>query len=523
MRKAGLVWLLLVASGCVISCSRQDTAGGTMETENSVAVRVLDSIGQPRSGVSAYVRPVWYLGNAQVKLSESQAFMTGIRDLKSDKDGWIRCDSLPLGRYRIEVRDSNTAAALEFEHRDSLNQETLLGLLLEPTGTIQGSVSLPEGAKDALLQIYGSDIKTRTDAMGSFELKGVPAGLVRVVASTSVQSSLLGEDLAQVRPGLTSRLGQVAPPTMATEDPLTWRYSSQLRVDTLVREWMIPLAETAMLTFKLKAPDFDFSLAMADGRDLRIADEFDNPLRFERVLWDTDKEKAIVRVAVPSSMLDSGATVTLRWGHSSAVEPDTSKLWDGVPDSVKNYLTQILVGNFENKVARTDLPKFLPEVAWYVRTSDTATTMNPAPYTDITKGIQSAAPGRTGNAFHATYTATQFHWVFLGMAIGVGEPLDFSSLDSVVFYAKGNGEISFAFDNLIGEGTKSWVHTPIDSVWTRYVILPTDFLPTDPESEVREWNVIQDSVTNISIFASKGNEFWLDDIMLYGVGVEDFR
>jgi len=510
----------------VFGCSQPDRAGGTMETENSVAIQVLDSLGNPSKNATVRIRPLWYLGSQELsaqQVVDSVAFASGVRDLQTDKNGRIRCDALPSGRYRMEVGDSQTGAAIEFEHFDTTSEQSLGRLVLEPTGVLQGSIELPEGAGFAWVRIYGSDVKIQTDAAGRFEFVGVPTGVVRVVASVEGGSSILGEDLAQIRPGRTTRMGTVLPPSVASEDPLTWRYSSLLRVDTLVRDWMLPLSDTAMLTFRLNAPDFDFAEAMGDGRDLRVSDPFENPLRFECVLWDSTRGKAIVRVAVPSSLLDSVAFITLRWGRPGALVPDTTGLWEGVPDSVRQYLTTILVGNFETPTSRTDLPHFLAPSWWYRLTSDSLTTMSPGPDQDIVTAFQPAGPDRAGNAAHFTYKAAPYHWVILGAGLGGGYK-DLSSLDSVVFFAKGNGELSLALENLSAHtGFKAWVHVSLDSNWTRYRIRPSDFLPAKPNTEVRNWSDIQDSVSTLSILVGQGDEFWVDDVELYGVGVEDFR
>lgn len=518
-------WVLFCLA-LIFGCSQPDRAGGTMETENSVAIQVFDSLGNPTTNATVRIRPLWYLGVQELsaqQVADSLAFASGVRDLQTDKNGWIRCDALPSGRYRIEVGDSQTAAATEFEHYDTTSEQSLGHLILEPTGVLQGSIKLPEGAEFAWVQIYGSDVKTKTDAAGRFEFVGVPTGVVRVVATVAGESSILGEDLAQIRPGRTTRMGTVSPPSVASEDPLTWRYSSQIRVDTLVRDWMLPLSDTAMLTFNLYAPGFDFSEAMADGRDLRVSDPLGSPLRFECVRWDSTQGKATVRVAVPSSLLDSVAFLTLRWGRPGAIVPDTTGLWEGVPDSVRQYLTTILVGNFETPTSRTDLPSFLAPSWWYSLTSDSLTTMNPGKGQDIVTAFQSAGPERAGYAAHFTYKAAPYHWVILGAGLG-GKPRDLSTLDSVVFFAKGNGELSFALENLSGDyGVKAWLHVSLDSTWTRYRILPSDFLPENPNTEVRSWSAIQDSVTTVTILVGQGDEFWVDDVKLYGVGVEDFR
>jgi len=110
------------------------------------------------------------------------------------------------------------------------------------------------------------------------------------------------------------------------------------------------------------------------------------------------------------------------------------------------------------------------------------------------------------------------------LGVGMGTtPKSLATMDSLVFYAKGNSTMSVAFDNLAGSGTKSWMHLTIDTAWARYTVRPSDLLPSNMATEVRDWNTIQDSVTNLSFLVGNGTEIWIDSVMFYGVGVEDFR
>jgi len=520
------VWILicLTSSLFLCNCTNHDTAGGTMETENSIALQVRDSLGHPLAGIAARIRPTWYLGDTNTATSEptidSLSFAMGIRNVVSDKKGWIVCENLPQGMYRMEVVSDSLAAETEFEHLDTSTARTLGNLYLQATGILQGSIALPSDTKTAWVQLYGSEHKVRTDSTGAFKMPNVPTGIARVIARTASKLSLIAEDLTQVRPNRITQMGQVALPTVYNEDPLTWRHSSVVRVDTLVRDWMLPLSDTAMLTFHLDAPNFDFTQAMSDGRDMRLYDRDGHPLRFERVRWDSTKGKAVIRVA-KCFPFDSSEYLTLRWGRPGAIEPDTIGLWKGIPDSVHQYLTKLLVGDFEHGTAKSDFPTFLASTWWYVRTSDSLTTSVPGPYNDIVPAFQNAAP-RTGKAAHITYTAAQSHWVLLGVGMGT-TPKSLATMDSLVFYAKGNSTMSVAFDNLAGSGTKSWMHLTIDTAWARYTVRPSDLLPSNMATEVRDWNTIQDSVTNLSFLVGNGTEIWIDSVMFYGVGVEDFR
>lgn len=67
---------------------------------------------------------------------------------------------------------------------------------------------------------------------------------------------------------------------------------------------------------------------------------------------------------------------------------------------------------------------------------------------------------------------------------------------------------------------KSWQHFEIDSTWTRYVMTPTSLLPPDSIGGNIGWESVKSHVTNVSIFGGAGGEFWIDDLVFYGIDFE---
>lgn len=518
MKRCVSIIFCALALALMDSCSQEGSSGTTMETENSVAVQVLDSMGVPVAGAHAAIRPLWYVSDTVARaLSDT----TAIRDAISDSQGWIRCQGLPTGAYRIEVGLDSLAAGLEFVHADTGSTKIFSSLWLAQAGSLSGRIPLPVGVHRAWVQVYGSEHVVATDSLGRFALAGLPVGVARVRAFTAAQPSVLAEDLALVRPGRAVGMGTLPAPTVENEDRLTWRYSRTLRADSLVYDWMRPVSDTTVLTIRLDSTNFDFAQAMADGRDLRIEDEAGSPLVHERVLWAPDLGRAVVRVHMVDVGLDTTTAIFLRWGHDGAIELGSEGLWDGVPDSLYKALTSMLVGDFERGDARTDLPGPIPASYWYIGASDSA-TLDSSLAADFMAAIQLADAGRSGRAAHVTYAASAPYWVLLGAKLGPG-PRCLAALDSVVFYARGNGLLSFALDNLDGPGTKAWLHITLDTAWTRYRVTPADFLPGKAGSYNVGWEALRDSVTNLTFLANSGNSFWIDSVALYGVGVDDLR
>lgn len=125
-------------------------------------------------------------------------------------------------------------------------------------------------------------------------------------------------------------------------------------------------------------------------------------------------------------------------------------------------------------------------------------------------------------AHFSSVNDSAYNWALMGYAFA--NPVDFSKLDSVVFWAKGVDHISVSFD-VNADSTedvvtgKSWTHLELDSVWTRYCVTPADMIDSsDTNGDNRGWDAVKDHVTNLSFFSGPGtSEFWIDDIEFFGV------
>ena len=114
------------------------------------------------------------------------------------------------------------------------------------------------------------------------------------------------------------------------------------------------------------------------------------------------------------------------------------------------------------------------------------------------------------------------NWALMGFAFE--DPVDFSNLDSVVFWAKGTDHISVSFDVNADstedvETGKSWTHLELDSVWTRYCVTPADMIDSsDTNGNNLGWDAVKTHVTHFSLFSGPGtSEFWIDDIEFFGI------
>lgn len=220
-----------------------------------------------------------------------------------------------------------------------------------------------------------------------------------------------------------------------------------------------------------------------------------------------------LRYIVGDSVVEGSATV-------DAGEEATAFIYTFEPDSVK-----ILDFELENEeFFITDLGY---SVTGYMAATDTNTKTVPDINEEVAKFITEAGAGREGRALHWKSSAAVGKWSFFGSWICKEEsPCDISATDSIVFYARGTGVISIAFETLgssnVEGKTLAYDTLATDGEWSRRVIKPSNFKPRDDLYGNLGWDVVSKAMTTISIAAYDDTEFWIDDVVLYGVKPSNF-
>jgi len=502
---------------CLVSCT-EPMAGNSMETENSISVQAVNYAGGPMSNAKVLVRPTWFVADSSTALTDTNAF---IRNEMTDKYGWVEIKGLPQGKYTVEVRGNSLSAFTTVDHRDTTVAEEFSELVLGPTGTLKGQITLSTDAKKAWVQIYGLDYLVITDSTGAFCFKSLPSGVVRIRSVAEGYSSILAEDLSDVYASRIVDMGVIGLPAIGTEDPATWQYAKSLPIDSLVSDWMFPLYDSTVVTIRLNESNFNFSEADANGLDLRVENEDGEHVPYERVRWDFDAMRAVIRVRVSEDLVNDHSHLLLRWGHTKAIDRAVSNIWTGIPDSVRWILNSVWVDDFEDGDTATGFPEPIPACHWYIGNSDSV-TVSPTSEEGFAKALETDTTGRGGIVAHLSYVSKDLGWALLGTTTGGHKSL--ATLDSVVFWARGNGGLSLAFDKrkTATEG-KAWAHLSLDSIWTRYSVKPADLLDADSIGGNIGWNAVKDSVSNITFLGSSGTDFWIDDIQLYGVDRDDLK
>lgn len=508
-------WALIIIA-LLFSCGGRDVAGGsTVETDNAVSVQIVLTDGKPASGAVAHIRPVWFVADT----GTTSTVASYARDLQADSLGWIRCDSLPIGSYILEVKNQGLGAYVQFERHDSTSMDSLSTVSLKPLGSIEGKVVLPAGAPYAWIQIYGLDRVVQTDSLGAFRVDSLPSAILHIRAVTAQQASVIADALVQVHSDYSWDIGILPAASIYTEDPSLWRYTRSLTVNALISDWMLPAADTTIGFLRLDSTNFDFAQTMADGRDLRLFDNDGNRLVHQRAYWNPELKRAVIRIRLSEMHLIS--MVEARWGCDGAVDPGSAGLWDGMADSLVQELYTVPVEDFETISLQSDLPAPISPHTWYLIPQDTAVHVIPKEGSVIS-GIQAAGFGRSGNAFHVNSTAPSYKWALFGLNVDT-VPKDFTYMDSVVFWVRGSGNYQFAFERLYDGGGKAVFSDSLDSVWTRKCVRPQDFLPGDSISGNIGWKALRPAVTNMSFFAMGNVDFWLDEIRIYGLNRDDLK
>lgn len=508
--------LLALAISVITSCSGQDNAGGTVETENTLALRILDSTGTPIPNATVKIRPVSYLPDT---LGTPPSFADFGRTVRSDSLGWIRYTGIGAGSYQVEARSITSGNTMRIAYAERVTQLIEDSLQLAPLGSIRGQVELFGSARYAWVQILGSDYVAKTDTNGIFELRDIPAGfydfriLLPGIQSMSMESNL------QVNPGTTTDLGVIQLSGNGLSE--AWRYVKILSVSSWISEWMQPLQYPTVLTVRLSQGQFDFSKANASGSNCALFDSRNQTLTAQFVYWDSSA--AVGRLLVHQSAQDTSSQWSLRCGDLNYIAPRSQNIWEGVGDSLRLAMNSILVGDFEGSSQHTSLPAPIPATYWYMFASDSTVQIEPAPGTDLTQGYQAAGYGRTGKAFHIAYTATNRKWAHLGAPLD-SAPRSMRAMDSIEFFVRGNGRYQFSLDRLTDDNPGKTIHEDtVLSEWTRVRLRPQDFAPVDSIGGNTGWNAVRDSLTNITFFCYLGTDFWLDDVRIYGLNRDDLK
>ena len=215
-----------------------------------------------------------------------------------------------------------------------------------------------------------------------------------------------------------------------------------------------------------------------------------------------------------------GDTVVQQSAEVKVGGETSSNVYAFEPDSVK-------VLDFEMGKADFILEEFNLHATGYLMVTDTSVVTVPAVSDDASNAVESAGAGREGKALHWKSSAGFGVWSIFGIWICTEKsPCDLTKLDSVVYYVRGTGHYSFAFEalgktNVEGKALNQDTLLTKDE-WKRVCVKPSDFIGPDSSWGNFGWDAVKKTVTTISILAYDEAEIWIDDITLYGIKPSDF-
>ncbi|MBR3070702.1 hypothetical protein [Fibrobacter sp.] len=198
----------------------------------------------------------------------------------------------------------------------------------------------------------------------------------------------------------------------------------------------------------------------------------------------------------------------------------SSNVYAFEPDSVK-------VLDFEMGKAEFVLEEFDLRATGYLMVTDTSVVTVPAISDDASDAVEHAGAGREGKALHWKSSAGFGVWSIFGIWICTEKsPCDLTELDSVVYYVRGTGHYSFAFEALGKTNVEGKTLTDdtldVANEWKRVCVKPSDFIGPDSSWGNFGWDAVKKTVTTISILAYDEAEIWIDDITLYGIKPSEF-
>ena len=555
--------LSLAVAGLVACNNSNDVAGGPGSiTTNGIAL--VD--GKPASYATVALRKVDFRAEQPV---EENALV--VADSYADEKGNFKVEIPAGGKYRLTVLHDGVAYSKELSRGEFavVGESTAPDTVnLSATAVMAGVVDIPEGDSSVWVGIVGTDVLVKTDAAGWFALPALPANdsLVLYFASENFAQNLgsqsvyvtpresLMKDYRSVIPGDTSSRDTAQKDTatplpqvlalMGDGSPAAYATVALRAAGAMADNYVV---QNAMIESDLRADKqgrFDMEWpAKGDFRLTVVKDGF----AFSKVY--SAKELAGLDTVRLSATASISSKVTLR-------SVDTA-VWVGVygldllvkTNNVGAYVLPNVPANDElgiyfvtadsanglyaewNAFAEPNSTEFLSPVkvlqdfedgasGWYVNTDSLkkGTTITPAVYAK--DGVEYDSI-RKSNLFHAKYKLANddYAWALVGTSFV--HYMNLAAIDSVVFYAKGDGNIRLSLENYIDpsknlKAATEWIKLSKD--WTRISVNPAELCvgsATD-ESCFTTWSTIKGYVKQFHIFVQDGTEFYIDDVTLYG-------
>ena len=525
------------------SCSDKVAGGPGSETTNGIAYL---GDGIVASYASVAVRTVDYTSSVD---SATNALVNA--DFYADANGRFEFET-PKGEYRLTIVHGGSAFTGLYSDKDKVNLDSVK---LEPTATLGGYADVPDSCEFVWVGVRGMDELVRSDSTGFFQLSQLPSNDSlqiyflrgdnnRVYSDTSVKLDPNKAEVIDLQPAKPDSLegkikfvavadGRVVPYASLAIRPSDFRADS-LRVNNMVVEADAYADKDGLFAIdSLKKGNYRLTVVQSG-------------LAYSTVL--SAKQIAALDTIELTETSNYMSRVTLHAGETSAwvgvsgLDVMTKTNDDGtysLPMLPANDSLEIYFVNKKGSVYATkqvvlaegsadfDYPSLVMQnfekdtASWYFNVDSIGSKI-------VSKSFETDKD-RKSKVFHAKYSLIATNnfdaWVVTGMLLR-GEGWNLSSLDSISFYAKGSGQIRLALENwdresevagLSLKASSDW--KKLESKWTRYVVKYEDLCYNSQDLNFCyiAWNSLKDDVRQLNFFVREGTEFYLDDIVLYGV------
>ena len=548
MKKLLLLMPIALLGWFCSSAPDEYTKGPGSETTNGLAL--ID--GKPASYASVALRKVDFRAS---EAAEENALV--VADGYADEKGAFEVKIPAEGKYRLTVVHPDGVAFSKVVSRDDFDESNDKSspdtVKLLATALMAGVVDVPEGNSNVWVGVLGTDVLVKTDSNGWFAFPALPANdSLQLYFVDADYEKNLGEESVYLKPR------ESALKDYRTPDP------DEGKVVVLQKNGSpAAYATVALRAADAKAEKFAVQNAMVDS-DVRT----DANGRFT-MEWPEKGEYRLTVVSdgfAFSKVFDAEDLPDLDTIWISATASVSSKvtlrtvdefLWVGVygldvlvktndvgayvlpsvpaGDSLPIYFVTAdslnsLYAEW-NTVAESNSTQFLNPVkvlqdfekdgeGWYLNTDSLKKGTEIKPANSVKEGIVYDST-RKSKVFHGTYKLANddYAWALVGTAFE--HNMKFSEIDSVVFYAKGNGNIRLSLENYIDpsknlKAATEWI--PLSKDWKRISVNPAELCvgAATTESCFTSWSGVKSWVKQFHIFVQDGSEFYIDDVTLYG-------
>lgn len=548
MKKLLLLMPIALLGWFCSSAPDEYTKGPGSETTNGLAL--ID--GKPASYASVALRKVDFRAS---EAAEENALV--VADGYADEKGAFEVKIPAEGKYRLTVVHPDGVAFSKVVSRDDFDESNDKSspdtVKLLATALMAGVVDVPEGNSNVWVGVLGTDVLVKTDSNGWFAFPALPANdSLQLYFVDADYEKDLGEESVYLKPR------ESALKDYRTPDP------DEGKVVVLQKDGSpAAYATVALRAADAKAEDYVVQNMMVDS-DIRT----DENGKFA-MEWP---EKGDYRLTVVSDgfafskVYDAKDLPDLDTINLSATASVSSKvtlrtadefLWVGVygldvlvktndvgayvlpsvpaDDSLSVYfITADSLNELYaewNTVAESNSTQFLNPVkvmqdfegdgeGWYLNTDSLKKGTEIKPAQSVKEGIVYDST-RKSNVFHGTYKLANddYAWALVGTSFD--HNMKFSEIDSVVFYAKGNGNIRLSLENYVDptknlKAATEWISLSKD--WKRISVNPAELCVgvATTESCFTSWSGVKSWVKQFHIFVQDGSEFYIDDVTLYG-------